>query len=111
MAQAKAKGKPWRKAAINTERWLSYRSPGGRRSITSKPVREGILAALEKGPASVAELRERMGVAPPASTMAALMRVLERKGLVAPIMRLATKTRPATHPGAPIVWALVEKST
>lgn len=93
----------------STSRWLDRRNPaGGRKSPLTKIVRTGIKAALERGPATTREIRDRMGVAPTSTAINTVLRAWERKGIVKQIgsrllhMNANLRTQAA-------VWALVEE--
>ena len=89
-------------------------SPGSHgRKLTprSRVMRAGILAALEVGPATAREIRDRMGIAPPQNEICTILRVMERQGFVKEITRTPNPTMSETRNdyfSAPVLWALVE---
>lgn len=67
---------------------------------------QGILDALDKGPAAPREIEERMGVKPPGTETAGLLRVLERQGHVAIVGQRRAVT---AHGNITFIWARVIK--
>lgn len=81
-------------------------APPAKRKSARRIIMDGILAALETGPATPAEIDDRMGVKPPGTETASLLRVLERQGHVAIVGQRRAVT---AHGNITFIWARVIK--